>query len=628
MQTNRKNLLLWSGWFFFGNAILFWLIGLNYFQNIAWLDVNYISHRAKLLIKLFAVLTYTGHLGLLAMLPLALFIPIILLMPKRYLIFPLAICLAVFLGFILIIDEMTYKLYRFHLNGVILNIAVNGLGEKVWELSDIEYLILGAIIAGLLTIESIFAFWLWRRINKAIFKQGFIWVIAILSMFLYASYSMIIYSHDLLANRMFIEVSRFMPLYSEIFGALLPMKEGRKKLEALTQSFLIQPGNANIPLNYPLKPLQCKPAKEPLNFVMIVIDTWRSDQVNSEITPTINDFSKKSSYFTKHFSGGNSTGPGIFSLFYALPVSYWTSMEKQKQGPLLLDEMMKQGYQMGIFGSATLKLPPFNKTVFNSIKNLKLDTPGETPYDRDRAITKEFKEFIADAVKNSKPFYSFLFYDGAHSYCAYNEDLSPLKPAVKDCNRMKLTKMSNPTPYFNRYKNALMLMDQEVKQVLQTLKEHNLLKNTVVMLTGDHGEEFNDNHQGFWGHASNFTHYQTQTPLIIYWPDEKPQTYTHLTSHFDIAPTLLSELLGCKESSTNLSLGKNLFDKGKRPYLIIGSYTGFAVLESDRITEVSPTGNFQVEQLNATPHPDGKLNIAIMENVFDDIQRFYKKTNV
>ncbi|WP_244897234.1 hypothetical protein [Candidatus Coxiella mudrowiae] len=31
------------------------------------------------------------------------------------------------------------------------------------------------------------------------------------------------------------------------------------------------------------------------------------------------------------------------------------------------------------------------------------------------------------------------------------------------------------------------------------MKGHQLSKNTIVIITADHGEEFNENHQNYWG---------------------------------------------------------------------------------------------------------------------------------
>ena len=45
-----------------------------------------------------------------------------------------------------------------------------------------------------------------------------------------------------------------------------------------------------------------------------------------------------------------------------------------------------------------------------------------------------------------------------------------------------------------------------------------------------------------------FTPAETHVPLIIHWPGKAAHTYTHYTSHFDIVPTIMSQLLGVTNS--------------------------------------------------------------------------------
>jgi hypothetical protein len=50
---------------------------------------------------------------------------------------------------------------------------------------------------------------------------------------------------------------------------------------------------------------------------------------------------------------------------------------------------------------------------------------------------------------------------------------------------------------------------------LDLLDKYDIDDNTIVIITADHGQEFNENKLNFWGHNGNFTKYQTQVPLII-----------------------------------------------------------------------------------------------------------------
>ncbi len=625
LATPKKYLLRWCGWFFLGNAILFCLIGLHYLSAVLPSALSLLTLYGKKVMSLFLVLAYLGQLSFLAFIPYIFIAPCILFFPACRFIFLLAIVIAGFAASLLIIDTFIFVLYRFHLNGILFSFIMTARNEQVLDFSWHETLFTALVILGVFFVEWVLALVLWHQV---ILKNKFLGVgksiTLFLSVCLYSSLLMILFSLNHPMNRMLISASRFLPFYENMLGLMLPGKEGLVAIERMGETHFLQPQQASQPLRYPLEVMQSGVVKHPLNLVIIVIDTWRADMLNADVAPFISQFAKKSWVFQQHYSGGNSTGPGIFTLFYGIPSLYWSSMQAQHQGPVLIDALLQNQYQMGIFSSETLREPPMNETVFRAVKNLRLETPGNTPYERDRSITREFDDFIGQAAMTGKPFFSFLLYNSVHSYCAFDEDLKPLQPAVTVCNRMQLNDSTDPVPYLNRYKNAILLIDKQVEHVIETLAAKNLLENTVVMVTADHGEEFNDNHLGYWGHASNFTHYQVQTPMIVYWPGSKPAVFTHETSHYDVAPTLMRRLLGDRTPFAKYSIGKDLLDVNSSPYLIVGSYIDFGIVERDRITTIFPVGNFEIDHLDGRPIVDAKLDLPVVKDVFLEMRKYYK----
>ena len=140
--------------------------------------------------------------------------------------------------------------------------------------------------------------------------------------------------------------------------------------------------------------------------LFLYIDTWRFDAFNKRVTPNIYKFAQNQLQFENYWSGGNCTKTGVFSLFYGIPAVYWDAMHDQRVGPVFINTLTKNAYQIGLFASATLKFPQFNKTVFTNIKDKITRTSGELTVDRDRQITKNFLSFLKHRDKN-KPFFSF-----------------------------------------------------------------------------------------------------------------------------------------------------------------------------------------------------------------------------
>ena len=139
-------------------------------------------------------------------------------------------------------------------------------------------------------------------------------------------------------------------------------------------------------------------------------------------------------------------------------------------------------------------------------------------------------------------------------------------------NYLKLNNETDPQPFFNRYKTSVRYVDTVAAQVLNKLKETGDLENTVVIITGDHGQEMNDNKLNFWGHNSNFTDAQVKVPFAIFGPginklDTKWSSQS-LTSHQDVVPTVMKHYLGVTNDVKDYSVGEDLLGE---PLIEIGS---------------------------------------------------------
>jgi membrane-anchored protein YejM (alkaline phosphatase superfamily) len=106
-------------------------------------------------------------------------------------------------------------------------------------------------------------------------------------------------------------------------------------------------------------------------------------------------------------------------------------------------------------------------------------------------------------------------------------------------------------PIINRYKNALSELDSWLEKLLGAID----LKDTIVIITGDHGEEIFET--GRLGHAATLESPQVRTPLAICGPGAPPAgRLSALSSHADVFPTVF-DMIGIHD---RLSVfGKSLF---------------------------------------------------------------------
>ncbi len=180
-------------------------------------------------------------------------------------------------------------------------------------------------------------------------------------------------------------------------------------------------------------------------------------------------------------------------------------------------------------------------------------------------------------------------------------------------------------PFRNAYLNSVHFVDGLVGRVLDAMRRRGLLESTIIVVTGDHGEEFNDNRLNYWGHNSNFSPPQTHVPLVLHWPGRGPRAYTHTTSHVDVVPTLMGAALGCDAPTEVYSNGRSLLDTSPRPYVVAANYIGIALIEPERITEMDYYGRFHIVDRRYRELPDASLPSAHLQQAMEDMARFYAR---
>lgn len=632
--VSRKGLLRWLGWFYLTNALLVLAVTLNYIHSLPNLHLIAGATEGRVALAWLFMITAFITQALLWTAPVLLVGALVIACrPKwqrlRSIVCVVAMCMV--LG--IIIDYVAFQLFHTHNMTMAWEVFQAGALSQVMPLSLAELSLLCGLACVLLLIEFGLAVLLWRVISRTkATRLGkvitiFLMVVMLFSYAMMAAMLTFPTAHRLSEqnSRLLLKVARMVPYFSGLYVALVPGSENYVRHVPVDQATIpVLTRQMNRPLQYPASPLACVAPSHPMNIVFLVIDTWRYDAFSQAITPHIKKFSQHALQFQNNWSGGNCTQSGIFSLFYALPASYWKAVKAQHQGPVFLKQLMREGYQLGIFGSATLKFPSFDKTVFQDVPHVQWQTKGVGSIVRDHQITKNFLHFLTQRNR-SKPFFSFLFYDAAHDYCGGGPTAhqAPFSPAIKYCKRFELMRDSNPVPYLNRYHNAVYGTDQEVGRVLAALKKQGLLDHTLVVITADHGEEFDDEHLDYWSHASAYTPYQLHVPLVIAWPHRGSYVYHFFTTHHDIVPTLMKHILGCHAPVAQYSVGRSLFLQGHRPYLISGSYTDYAVVEQHKITRIYPGGDYVINHANGYHFDHAKMDVGVMRRVYADVTRWF-----
>lgn len=484
----------------------------------------------------------------------------------------------------LVTDTFVYQQYRFHINWAMVDLALVG-GREVFSFST-GMMMKIAFLVVCLAVVSLILIWASKKLTtQAVWPcvgilAGYLVVNAVSAY----SVSQNVKPVTVLAER----IPLYYPVRANTFLSkfgLVAIGEEKLSLSQKVGSF-----------HYPLNELSLGKGKD-LNVLILAIDSLRADVVDAKTMPNLTKLQNQALVFQEHYSAGNATRAGVFGLFYGLPPFYWQSALSTNVSSSMVTGFQKAGYEITAFATATLLRPEFYATVFSSVRPLRMGSDtGETVAERDRDSVNDFEKWLEQRDTNKK-FMSFMFLDSVHSL-DFPEDLDvPYDDYWQEVDRLKLSSDFDPREYFNRYKNAAYWQDVLIGRVLQILEKNDRLKDTIVIVTSDHGEEFNDSKLNYWGHNGNFSDAQIKIPLVISWPGMHAQQITHRTTAYDVGATLLKRVVAVQNPLEDFSVGKDLFEPKGREVFFVGSYSEDAIVAGDEVLLIKMSGAMEGHSL-------------------------------
>ncbi len=493
------------------------------------------------------------------------------------------VIIALLLQIVLAVDAHVFSLYRFHVNLAMLDLFVNGGGQIIsFSTATILSIVLEVVVLLFFSAAAvILAFSFAKKSRKVIY-------FAVIAISLYLGANLVHAFASAKAVLSITEIANRLPVYKPLTMNSFLIKVGYITEDGIANR-KVHVGQSGF-FKYPKEKLQYAPVEKKLNVLWLAIDTLRYDAFTKDIMPNTYAFSENGYVFNDHYSSSNSTRGGIFGLFYGLPPSYWQVALSAGIPAAIVQATRDQNYALGVFTSATVFKPEFHNTVFVGEKNLRPQSDGNNVFERDADAINDFAEFLGKRKADNKNFFSFIFLDNVHSTAVPEGFKGPFQPAWTTVNHLALKEDTDPTPYFNLYKNSVYYADLNIKKILDLLKDNGYDENTVIVITSDHGEEFNDNGDNFWGHNSNFTNAQIKIPLIIKWPGKGRGSVDMTTSAYDLTATILPEVFGVTNPISDFSIGQNLFNLKPVNYVLCGSYLENAIVEKDRIVLIDELG--------------------------------------
>ncbi len=303
------------------------------------------------------------------------------------------------------------------------------------------------------------------------------------------------------------------------------------------------------------EPLPPVPPLADLNVLLIVVDTLGAGHVSclggpDGLTPNIDRLAASGVSFTQAISPAPWTQPAVASLMTGLTPSRHHTLH-------LFDTLSDTVATLAEFMSAAGHRTSGVISHFLVGRDLGyargFDVYDETPVGGHKAISSP--QVTQRAIRQIKaagdqPFFVFAHYFDPHSRYLHHRQFdrtSTYDGPARELNmeithlRARRHELAPADIEFLRglYDEEVAFTDKYIGDLLRALDELNLERETLVILTADHGEEFMEH--DWIGHTRFLYDTLVQVPLIVSLPGVlRPATVDQVVSTLDIMPTLLA----------------------------------------------------------------------------------------
>ncbi|CCB88887.1 sulfatase-like hydrolase/transferase [Simkania negevensis] len=323
--------------------------------------------------------------------------------------------------------------------------------------------------------------------------------------------------------------------------------------------------------------------KKKPNIYLFIAESLREDFLTSETAPNVVQFREENIRLGQTLSNANCTQLSWYSIFHSqYPLGWAGKKNTWKSGSIPLQTLKKLGYKIRLYSAAQLKYYGAGELILGK-KNHLADTyhlythyAPVTAAETDEQVIQQLEKDLQEKwAKEGNVFLIFL--DSTHFNYSWPKDW-PLKftPISKEKTDLRVSNSLRDIELIkNRYRNSIHFVDSLFGRLITSLKQKKLYDDSLIVFTGDHGEEFFEEGQLF--HASHLSHMQTNAPIYYKLGDNRSfeglETDKILSSHVDIFPTILDTLIG-EKPFFKLFDGESLFKKDRFPFVVTGRHNG------------------------------------------------------
>jgi len=592
---NLAKRMAWAHWFTLFNIIAISLIGLRY--------IAYSGLADSTLGIVYQFISLIGHFSFLSALVFGLFLfPLAFLISNNLVYRLISIIIATIAITFLIVDTQIFRLYSFHLNPMIWQFLQKPEQVEAIYAINLHYISVPIIFVS----EIVFSWLMWRKVRHLHAKH----IGRPIAFFLFCMFAI---SHLIFV---WADATQYQPVTHQksLYPLSYPMtartfltKQGWLNKETLQKNTLGLKSTRQKDLNYPIDAIQYgqEAVNNEANILIVNIEALRADMLNDTNMPSLQALANQGLNFKNHFSGSDNSEQGVFSLFYGLPNSYWDTVTDNHISPILMNKINQQHRPIGLFSSIGLVHPEFLQSSFSQLSVTSNVHYAKT--DNNNQVVHQWQKWLS-RQSAKKPWFSYLYLEQKNSvqFSKYAQ-----KSITEQAKTLAL------------YQSQVSDIDNKIKRLISGLKKQKQYNNTIIIITGTNGLSF----KGIDSDAAliNGSH----VPMVMILPHTGPQVITRMTSHSDIAPTLMEEVFSVENPSSNYSIGQHLLEDTGRQYVLSGDVNDYIIYEADKVTKFAKNGDIDSIDWDRNHIDESEYEkesyITLLIDVLSTIRRFSQK---
>ncbi|EGD9621365.1 DUF3413 domain-containing protein [Shigella flexneri] len=583
MVTHRQRyrekvsqMVSWGHWFALFNILLSLVIGSRYLFIADW--------PTTLAGRIYSYVSIIGHFSFLVFATyLLILFPLTFIVGSQRLMRFLSVILATAGMTLLLIDSEVFTRFHLHLNPIVWQLVINPDENEMardWQLMFIS-------VPVILLLELVFATWSWQKLRSLTRRRRFARPLAALLFIAFIASHVVYIWADANFYRPITMQRANLPLSYPMTARRFLEKHGLLDAQEY-QRRLIEQGNPDaVSVQYPLSELRYRDMGTGQNVLLITVDGLNYSRFEKQM-PALAGFAEQNISFTRHMSSGNTTDNGIFGLFYGISPSYMDGILSTRTPAALITALNQQGYQLGLFSSDGFTSPLYRQALLSDFSMPSVRTQSD-----DQTAT-QWINWLGRYAQEDNRWFSWVSFNGTN---------------IDD---------SNQQAFARKYSRAAGNVDDQIKRVLNALRDSGKLDNTVVIITAGRGIPLSEEEETFdWSHG------HLQVPLVIHWPGTPAQRINALTDHTDLMTTLMQRLLHVSTPASEYSQGQDLFNPQRRHYWVTAADNDTLAITTPKKTLVlNNNGKYRTYNLRGERVKDEKPQLSLLLQVLTDEKRF------